>query len=155
MAHVPSCPGSAQDLHDPVQAVAQHRPWAHCPLVHWVPALQVAPLGRFPQVPATQRLPVVHWASLPQLLAHTLPLQPRWGAQLRAAGALQAPFWQRPAGVSVLAVASQRAPWQTVPLGYFWHAPMPLHLPLSPHMAAPRSRHIPLGSVALAGAGLH
>jgi hypothetical protein len=26
LAHVPSCPGSAQDLHDPVQAVAQHRP---------------------------------------------------------------------------------------------------------------------------------
>ena len=33
----------------------------------------------------------------------------------------------------------------TVPFGYFWQAPMPLHLPLSPHMAAPASLHIPLG----------
>ena len=34
LAQRPSWPGSAQDLHDPLQAVAQQRPWAHVPLAH-------------------------------------------------------------------------------------------------------------------------
>ena len=42
-----------------------------------------------------------------------------------------------------------------MPLGYFWHPPMPLHLPLSPQLAAPMSRHMPLGSGALARTGVH
>jgi hypothetical protein len=91
LAHVPSWPGRAHERHDPLQAPAQHRPWAHCPLAHWVPALQMAPLGRLPQLPITQLLPAVHWLSLPQLLAQPLPLQPRWGAQLRPAGTAQRP----------------------------------------------------------------
>jgi hypothetical protein len=34
LAQRPSWPGSAHDLHEPLQAVAQQRPWAHWPLAH-------------------------------------------------------------------------------------------------------------------------
>jgi hypothetical protein len=155
LAQRPSCPGSAHDLHDPLQAVAQQRPWAHWPLAHWPPELQEAPSGRFPQSPITHTLPDVHCESLPQLVAQRLPLQPRWGAQLRAPGTEQRPPWQVPAGVSALSPASQRADWQTVPLAYCWQAPLPSHFPLLPQAAAPSSWHMPRGSTALFGAGVH
>lgn len=99
--------------------------------------LQLPPFGRFPQLPITQTLPEVHWLSLPQLVAQRVPLQPRCGAQLRAEGTAQRPFWQVPAGVSLLSPVSQRAPWQTVPFAYFWQAPRPSQRPLSPQEAAP------------------
>ena len=115
----------------------------------------MAPSGRFPQSPITQTLPDVHCESLPQLVAQRLPLHPLWGAQLRAPGTEQRPPWQVPAGVSALSSASQRADWQTVPFEYFWQAPLPSHLPLSPQAAAPPSWHMPRGSTALLGTGVH
>ena len=60
----------------PLQALAQHRPCAQTPLVQSPPRVQTAPLGRLPQSPAAQTLPLAHWLSLPQLVRQRLPLQP-------------------------------------------------------------------------------
>ena len=77
LAHSPSCPGTAHERQVPLQAPAQHRPCAQTPVMHSVPAVQMAPLGFFPQSLALQTLPPEHWASLPQLLRHAFPLHPR------------------------------------------------------------------------------
>jgi hypothetical protein len=137
-------------LHPPWQ---QRPPWQTFEL-HWLALLQVAP-GPFlaSQRPCTQK-PLVHWESLPHWSMQPLPLQPLSGAQERAPGAVHLPFWQVEAPVSLFAPELQLAPLHWVPLAYFAQAPLPSHLPLSPHMADPPSLHIPFGSAALAGVGL-
>jgi hypothetical protein len=153
---VPTEPGTLQAWQVPPQAELQHLPSTQKLLAHWLLPLQSAPGPRLPpQSPPTQKLPEAHWESLPQVVAQRLPLQPRWGAQLVAAGAAQRPALQVDWAVCVLAPASQRACAHTVPFGYFWQAPMPLHLPLSPQLAAPASLQMFLGSTALAGVGVH
>ena len=137
LEQVPSRPGRAQDMHDRLHAPLQQRPCAQVPLAHWPPELHVLPSGRLPQSPLVQTFPDEHWLSLAQLLAQRLPLQPRWGAQLRSADAWQLPPRQMPAGVSVLAAASQRGCWQTDPSVYFRQAPSPSHNPSVPHEAMP------------------
>ena len=105
------------------------------------------------QLPCTQK-PLVHWESLLHWSMQPLPLQPLRGAQERAPGAVHLAFWQVEAPVSLFAPELQLAPLHWVPFGYFWQAPLPSHLPLSPHMADPPSLHIPFGSAALAGVGV-
>jgi hypothetical protein len=78
--------------------------------------LHRAPFGRLPQLPAVQTFGATHWVSVPQLAVQAVPLQPRKGEQVRAAGMLHLPAAQVPAGVSVLAVALQLPARQTVPL---------------------------------------
>jgi hypothetical protein len=104
----PSCPGTAHDLQVPLQAPAQQRPWAHTLLTHSALPVQMAPFGFLPQLPALHTFPFEHWASLEQLPRQALPLQPRKGAQVRAAGSRQLPPMQTPAAVWVLAVPSHR-----------------------------------------------
>jgi hypothetical protein len=50
--HVPSLPGTAHDLHVPVQVVEQHLPWAQKPEKHSASAPQLVPGGFLPQLPA-------------------------------------------------------------------------------------------------------
>jgi hypothetical protein len=49
LVQVPSVPDSAQDWQAPVQALSQQTPWAQKPLLHWLPAEQLAPLLDGPQ----------------------------------------------------------------------------------------------------------
>jgi hypothetical protein len=113
-AQVPCCPGSAQDLHSPLQASLQQKPCAQWPLSHEPSALQGPPLPRLPQEPPLQTMPSTHWALLPQLAAHALPLQPLNGAQLCISGAGQVPPVHFAAMTATLAAASQRGGLQTV-----------------------------------------
>jgi hypothetical protein len=60
---------------------------------------------------------------------------------------------QNCAGVNRLAAAEQDCATQTVPLGYFWQAPLPSQLPLLPQVATPDTPHWPLGSAPLTAMG--
>jgi hypothetical protein len=117
LPQVPSLPGMLHAMQLPLQAEPQQRPWAQNPVPHSLSALHWAPRGFLPQLPALQTLPAVHWASLPQMLRHMVPLQPLNGPQGRGAGTWHWPPVQAPAGVSALARASQLACRQTVPSG--------------------------------------
>ena len=82
----------------------------------------------------------MHWLSLPQLLAQHAAAAATVGGAAAAGGDGAGAGLTGARGRFALAAASQRAAWQTVPLGYFWQPPMPLHLPLSPQHGRP---HVP------------
>ena len=68
------------------------------------------------------------------------PVPQMYGLHLLVAGVTHMPpLLQVAVGVSVEPV--QLAPTQVVPDAYFWHAPLPSHLPFVPHVAAPLSVH--------------
>jgi hypothetical protein len=115
LVHEPALPVSAQDVQLPVQAVRQHAPCAQIPDLQSVPAPQLAPGGLSPQLPETQKLPLVQSASAEQVVLQA-PVDPQvQGAQdwLAAAGHGAPVPSQRPAKLSV--DPAQPACWQTTP----------------------------------------
>jgi hypothetical protein len=72
---VPAVPVIPHDRQLPVQAVRQQVPCSQKPLEHSVAPVQVAPLGRFPQLPPLQTLGATQSASAVQL-ARQVPLLP-------------------------------------------------------------------------------
>jgi hypothetical protein len=79
--HCPRKPGKSQRSHEPVQALAQHTPFAHAPLVHWAFEVQAWPLGRDGwQVPESQNEPMAHWRAEVQVVGH-----PPWPSQTKGA----------------------------------------------------------------------
>ena len=72
---VPAVPVIPHDRQLPVQAVRQHVPCSQKPLEHSVAPVQVAPLGRFPQLPPVQTLGATQSASAVQV-ARQVPLLP-------------------------------------------------------------------------------
>jgi hypothetical protein len=87
----PSEPDSAQERHEPVQAVAQQIPCAQVAERHSVLVEQEAPLGLSPHELAVQTLPVEHSALVAHDAKHFDPLQV-YGAQVMASGAAQLPL---------------------------------------------------------------
>jgi hypothetical protein len=71
--HVPSLPGTAHDLHVPVQAVEQHLPSAQNVEKHSASAPQLAPIGFLPQLPATHVLGETQSTSVAQVVRHDFP----------------------------------------------------------------------------------
>lgn len=65
--HVPAVPVIPHDRQLPVQAVRQHVPCSQKPLEHSVAPVQVAPLGRLPQLPPVQTLGATQSASAVQV----------------------------------------------------------------------------------------
>ena len=111
---VPCWPGSAHDLHTPLQAVLQQKPCAQMPLSQSPPLLHLPPSARLPHEPPVQTLAPTHWASLPQVDRQALPLQPLNGAQLRVCTAGHAPSRHLAAMVATLPPASHLAARQVV-----------------------------------------
>ena len=71
----PSEPVSAQERHDPVQAVAQQIPCAQVADEHSALVAQEAPFGLRPHELAVQAFPVEHSALVAQEAKHLDPLQ--------------------------------------------------------------------------------
>ncbi len=94
---VPSLPGTAHDLHVPVQAAEQHRPCAQMRELHSASAPQAAPSGFLPQLLLTQLLGATQSASVVQLVRQSWrPSRKVRRARLRAgpraaAGAVHVP----------------------------------------------------------------
>jgi hypothetical protein len=143
---LPSWPATAQDLQLAVQGPAQQRPWAQMLVMHSLPLVHRAPLGFLPQLLAVQTLPGEHWASLAQLPRQALPVHPRKGAQLRAAGTRQVPPMQTPAAVWVLAVASHLGCEHGVASLYLWQPPLPSQRPSVPQVLVAWTTQILAGS---------
>lgn len=80
--HSPAELARLHAMHEPVQALSQHTPWAQKPDWHSPRSLQSVPLGLRPQEAPRQKLPSVHWESLVHDPKHALPLQ-RNGLQVR------------------------------------------------------------------------
>jgi hypothetical protein len=87
----PSEPESAQERHDPVQAVAQQIPCAQVFETHSALVEHEAPLGLRPHELPAQAFPVEHSALVAQAEKHFAPLQAN-GAQAMASGAAQLPL---------------------------------------------------------------
>jgi hypothetical protein len=104
-AHLPIDDGSAQLLHAPAQASAQHTPSTQNVLPHSDPLAQVWPFAFGPQLPATQVWPVWHWESVVHLSMHA-PAAQRNGVHTCTFGG-----WQTPLPSQVPAV-SRRSPTQ-------------------------------------------
>jgi hypothetical protein len=111
---VPALPWTAHDLQLPVQVVAQQTPCAQWVDLQSPSAPQLAPGGLRPQLPFTQKLPLVQSASAEQVVLHD-PVAPQVnGEQDWLIGALQVPApSHRPAKSSVELV--HPAVWQATP----------------------------------------
>jgi hypothetical protein len=99
---VPALPVIAHDLQLPVQVDAQQTPCAQWVDLQSPSAPQLAPGGLRPQLPLTQKLPLVQSASAEQVVLHD-PVVPQVnGEQDWLVGALQVPApLQRPANESI------------------------------------------------------
>jgi hypothetical protein len=115
LVHDPALPDRLQDLQSPVQAVEQQAPCAQIPDLQSVAAPQLAPGGFSPQLPETQKLPLVQSASTEQVVLQAPVDAQVHGAQgwLVAAGQAAPVPSQRPAKVSVEPL--QPACWQITP----------------------------------------
>jgi hypothetical protein len=133
---VPALPATSHDMQLPVQVVEQQTPCAQWVDLQSVSAPQLAPGGLSPQLPETQKLPLVQSASDEQVVLHC-PVVPQVnGEHDWLAGAVQVPNpSQRPANVSVL--VPQPALWQATPATYFSQAPVPSQFPSVPQLATP------------------
>jgi hypothetical protein len=133
---VPALFATSHDMQLPVQVVAQQTLWAQWPVPQSVSAPQLAPGGLSPQLPETQKLPLVQSASAEQVVVHC-PVVPQVnGAHDWPVGAVQVPIpSQRPAKVSVEVL--HPAVWQATPATYFSHAPVPSQFPSVPQVATP------------------
>ena len=76
LMQVPALPATSQDLQLPVQTVAQQTPSAQIPDLQSVAAPQLAPGALSPQLPETQKLPLVQSASAEQVVLH-IPVDPQ------------------------------------------------------------------------------
>jgi hypothetical protein len=63
----PSATDRAQEVHRPVQALSQQTPSTQKPDLHCWLVVQVTPLGRGPQLPLTQGLPITQSAFVLQV----------------------------------------------------------------------------------------
>jgi hypothetical protein len=97
-----------------VQALLQHTPWAQKLLAHSSARAQICPSPFLPQDEPWQMLGVAQSLVVPQVLPQAVPLH-LYGAQVAAAGLVQAPLLQVPCAVRRLVVALQLAARQTVP----------------------------------------
>jgi hypothetical protein len=73
-AQVPTVPASAHDRQVPTHAVAQQTPCSQKPALHSAAALQPAPTGFLPQLPAMQVLGLVHSALVEQVVRQAPPV---------------------------------------------------------------------------------
>ena len=88
---LPALPVIAQDLQLPVQVVAQQTPCAQWVDLQSPSALQLAPGGLGPQLPETQKLPLVQSASDEQVVLHCPAVPQMNGAHDWLSGAEQVP----------------------------------------------------------------
>jgi hypothetical protein len=136
----------SHDLQLPVQVVAQQTPCAQWPDLQSASAPQGPPGGLRPQLPFTQKLPLVQSVSAEQMVLHCPDVPQMNGAHDWLAGALQFPMpSQRPANESVVPVQPEL--WQAAPATYFSQAPVPSHTPSVPQLFTPWSSQSLWGSV--------
>ncbi len=75
-AHVPSVPGSAQELQAPQEAAPQQTPFTQWVLMQSPPVAQASPFGfRAVHDPERQTFPGAHWASVEQVVRQAEPPQ--------------------------------------------------------------------------------
>ncbi len=142
---VPGLVVSAQDMHLPLQAVAQQTPCAQVLDWHSPPVWQTAPFGLRPHDPLMQVAGDTQSELLVQVDLQALTPQVK-GKHEPVMGAAQVPApSQVAAGVNVIPGTGQLALAQAVPCGYFWQAPA-WHLPSFPQYPAPWSVQRPAGS---------
>ncbi|HVR61923.1 MAG TPA: hypothetical protein VMU50_08490 [Polyangia bacterium] len=117
-----------------MQLDSQQMPSEQCPSSHWESAVQTAPVGFGPQLPATQAWPFEQSALVVQAAAQSFVA---W-LQLYGTQIFRLPGTQRPPPSQTLIPVT--AAWlhepgvQTVPVGYWRHAPLPSQVPSSPQV---------------------
>jgi hypothetical protein len=135
---VPSLPGTAHDLHVPVQSVMQHLPWAQNVELHSSLAPQLAPIGFLPQLPPMQVLGATQSASVVHVVRHVLLSVAHWyGAHDCVVAPVQPPALSQVA-VVVRVDPSHASIAQTTPALPLKrsHAPVPSHTPVVPQVSA-------------------
>jgi hypothetical protein len=138
----PSDPASAHDAQIPVlQAVEQQTPCAQKFELHIAAAVQAAPLGNLPQLMFTQLLGDTQSVAVLVQVVLQAVAEPHWyGSHNVLVTDRQTPApSQVRCGVSVEPTQVPAA--HCVPLAQKRHAPMPLHMPSSPHDVAAVAAH--------------
>jgi hypothetical protein len=142
---VPSDPVSAHERQVPVHAVWQHTDCEQLPELQSVLAVHVDPLGRRPHVPFVPGFMQVLGEVQSVLAAHVVLHTPFVASHANGVHSDEVTVLQAPTpsqvrvGVNVDPTQVEAA--QVVPLGYSWHAPLPLQTPLVPQLEAPWSMH--------------
>jgi hypothetical protein len=150
---VPNFPFRLQALQAPVHAVLQQTPCAQWPEPHSLSAEQSLPMGPGPHELLLHEFGATHWLSFVQAVAHLDPLH-MLGAHVRE---LPATHWCEPLHLegSVYALFLQLSGPHSVPVAYFWHAPLPSQRPLVSQLLAPLSLQVLRGSALPAGMFVH
>ncbi len=153
---VPAFPDTAQDMHVPVQVVAQQTPCWHRLVAHSDPDEQVVPFGFSEQLPPLHTVGETQSASAVHLLLQLFMVaasHTRLPGQLAGVTALQVPApSQVAAGVSVAPV--QLAAAHTVPLGQSRQCPAPSQRPSAKQPEAAVAAHwLATAGAAPAGTG--
>jgi len=135
-------PGSAHDLHVPVQLLAQQTPCSQKPESQSPAAEQVRPSGRLVQAPALQMVGATQSASAEQLVLHALVAVSQTNAPGHAVtvAATQVPVPLHDRGDDSMDPL-QLGPAQAVPAEYLWQAPAPSQVLSVPQLGAPWSAH--------------
>jgi hypothetical protein len=125
-----------------LQATLQQRPSAQYPEAQSASALQLAPRGLGPQLPATHLTPPAQSLSALHVAKHL----PTLASHPNGAHTVAGPGRQRPSPshtlVLVTEVPSHVPAAHTVPAGCLRQAPAPLHVPSRPHTVASVLGHI-------------
>jgi hypothetical protein len=118
----PRAAAFAQNWHLPPHAFSQQTPSVQNPDMHWLPAVQVAPFPRGPQLPLVHVAGATHWASPVHVVRQLLPSQPK-GAQSSAVALMHVPSPSHSdAGVNVRGPAQLGTP-HGLPAPYFAQPP--------------------------------
>jgi hypothetical protein len=146
LLHTPREVFSAHDLQMPVQADAQQMPCSQKPDRHSFLLPQVAPFGLRPQEPFTHTAGDRQSPSAMHDGLHC-PVPQVYGKQVDEGGVTHAPVASHcEIGVNWLVVDGHAAVLQVVPVGHFWQAPAPSHLPFVPQVDASCATQRPAGS---------
>jgi hypothetical protein len=155
-AHVPIDVAIAHERQRPAHVVEQQTLCWQIPELHSLPVAQLDPLGLLPQLVPVQTFGEAQSAVVEHVVLHArLAVSQPYGSQSELVTVRQTPAPSHVrAGVSVEPV--QLPCTHRVPLAYCWHAPIPLHMPLVPHVVAPASMHCVAGTGGIpAGMLLH
>ena len=146
LMHCPSLPAIAHDLQVPVHAVAQQTFCAQIVDAHSLPAVQAAPGGFGPQLPATHAAPATQSAAVAHVARHLPSLPHRYWPHDWVVPAPHSPCPSHSAACVTVEPAHACAP-QITPVAYMAHAPVPSQVPSRMQPAMPSSGHSLRGSV--------
>jgi hypothetical protein len=142
LLHVPTLPVIAHDLHVPVQALLQQKPWAQKPESHSVASVHAVPIGLSVQLPVLQMFGATQSASAVQLALQALAVASQtYFPHGRTVAAAHIPAPSQLRAESPVVPFMHIGPAHCVPVVYLWQPPAPSQVPSLPQVDAAAVGH--------------